>query len=104
MAPRRRRITAQLYRAARVSDNARAATRGPGAYAKHPCGSLLRHSGSPSRTDTRCMPRSGRSEQRSHVEPCLDVSNGVRRVSAEDMIRRLARPHDRGQHASHHLA
>ena len=32
--PRRRRLTSQLYRAARLSNNVRAASRGPGAYAK----------------------------------------------------------------------
>ena len=32
--PRRRSFTSQLYRAARPSNNARAASRGPGAYAK----------------------------------------------------------------------
>ena len=32
--PRRRSLTSQLYRAARVSNNLRAASRGPGAYAK----------------------------------------------------------------------
>ena len=32
--PRRRSLTSQLYRAARTSDNLRAASHGPGAYAK----------------------------------------------------------------------
>lgn len=32
--PRKRTITSQLYRAARFSNNVRAASRGPGAYAK----------------------------------------------------------------------
>ena len=32
--PRRRSLTGQLYRAARTSNNLRAAARGPGAYAK----------------------------------------------------------------------
>ncbi len=32
--PRRRSLTSQLYRAARFSNNVRAASRGPGAYAK----------------------------------------------------------------------
>jgi hypothetical protein len=32
--PRRRSLTSSLYRAARLSNNARAASRGPGAYAK----------------------------------------------------------------------
>ena len=32
--PRKRSLTSTLYRAARVSNNARAASRGPGAYAK----------------------------------------------------------------------
>lgn len=32
--PRRRSLTSQLYRAARASNNVRAASRGPGAYAK----------------------------------------------------------------------
>jgi hypothetical protein len=32
--PRKRSFTSQLYRAARLSNNARAASRGPGAYAK----------------------------------------------------------------------
>jgi hypothetical protein len=32
--PRRRSLTSQLYRAARASNNLRAASRGPGAYAK----------------------------------------------------------------------
>ena len=32
--PRRRSLTSSLYRAARVSNNLRAASRGPGAYAK----------------------------------------------------------------------
>ncbi len=32
--PRRRSLTRTLYRAARLSNNARAASRGPGAYAK----------------------------------------------------------------------
>ena len=32
--PRRRSLTSQLYRAARTSNNLRAASRGPGAYAK----------------------------------------------------------------------
>jgi hypothetical protein len=32
--PRRRSLTSQLYRVARASNNARAASRGPGAYAK----------------------------------------------------------------------
>jgi hypothetical protein len=32
--PRKRSFTSQLYRAARPSNNARAASRGPGAYAK----------------------------------------------------------------------
>jgi hypothetical protein len=32
--PRRRSLTSQLYRAARLSNNVRAASRGPGAYAK----------------------------------------------------------------------
>jgi len=31
--PRKRSLTSQLYRAARASNNVRAATRGPGAYA-----------------------------------------------------------------------
>jgi hypothetical protein len=33
MSPRRRSLTSQLYRAARLSNNLRAALRGPGAYA-----------------------------------------------------------------------
>ena len=32
--PRKRSLTSQLYRAARLSNNARAASRGPSAYAK----------------------------------------------------------------------
>ena len=32
--PRRRSLTSQLYRAARFSNNVRAASRGPGAYAR----------------------------------------------------------------------
>ena len=32
--PRRRSLTSQLYRTARLSNNMRAASRGPGAYAK----------------------------------------------------------------------
>jgi hypothetical protein len=32
--PRRRSLTSQLYRAARVSNNLRAASRGPAAYGK----------------------------------------------------------------------
>ena len=32
--PRRRSLTSNLYRAARLSNNARAASRGPGAYAR----------------------------------------------------------------------
>ena len=32
--PRSRSLTSQLYRAARLSNNLRAASRGPGAYAK----------------------------------------------------------------------
>jgi len=32
--PRTRSLTSQLYRAARLSNNMRAASRGPGAYAK----------------------------------------------------------------------
>ncbi|MGP8162765.1 MAG: hypothetical protein ACLQAN_03150 [Acidimicrobiales bacterium] len=32
--PRRRNLTSQLYRAARFSNNVRAASRGPSAYAK----------------------------------------------------------------------
>jgi hypothetical protein len=32
--PRKRSLTSQLYRAARLSNNARAASRGPGAYAR----------------------------------------------------------------------
>ncbi|MGD1011164.1 MAG: hypothetical protein ABR925_01330 [Acidimicrobiales bacterium] len=32
--PRRRSLTSNLYRAARISNNFRAASRGPGAYAK----------------------------------------------------------------------
>lgn len=32
--PRRSSLTSQLYRAARMSNNLRAASRGPGAYAK----------------------------------------------------------------------
>jgi hypothetical protein len=32
--PRHRSLTSQLYRAARLSNNMRAASRGPGAYAK----------------------------------------------------------------------
>jgi hypothetical protein len=32
--PRKRSLTSQLYRAARLSNNLRAASRGPGAYAK----------------------------------------------------------------------
>jgi hypothetical protein len=32
--PRKRSLTGTVYRAARVSNNARAASRGPGAYAK----------------------------------------------------------------------
>ncbi len=32
--PRKRSLTGTLYRAARLSNNARAASRGPGAYAK----------------------------------------------------------------------
>ncbi len=32
--PRRRSLTSQLYRAARVSNNLRAASRGPGSFAK----------------------------------------------------------------------
>lgn len=32
--PRRRSLTSQLYRAARASNNLRAASKGPGAYAK----------------------------------------------------------------------
>jgi hypothetical protein len=32
--PRRRSLTSTLYRAARLSNNVRAASRGPGAYAK----------------------------------------------------------------------
>ncbi|MGA2805766.1 MAG: hypothetical protein ABSF89_15495 [Acidimicrobiales bacterium] len=32
--PRRSSLTSTLYRAARLSNNARAASRGPGAYAK----------------------------------------------------------------------
>lgn len=32
--PRKRSLTTQLYRAARFSNNLRAASRGPGAYAK----------------------------------------------------------------------
>ncbi|MGO9334556.1 MAG: hypothetical protein ACLQCU_11010 [Acidimicrobiales bacterium] len=32
--PRKRSLTSNLYRAARLSNNARAASRGPGAYAR----------------------------------------------------------------------
>jgi hypothetical protein len=32
--PRKRSLTSNLYRAARLSNNARAVSRGPGAYAK----------------------------------------------------------------------
>ncbi len=32
--PRRRSLTSQLYRAARISNNARAASRGPAAYGR----------------------------------------------------------------------
>ena len=33
--PRKLSLTSNLYRAARLSNNARAASRGPGAYARH---------------------------------------------------------------------